>query len=181
MRRMATAVGVVLLVLCLGFFVWPTQWRYDDLREGQTTIRLRTNRFSDRVERLTARGWVAPTPFVPAPYVPYVSPTPMPVPSDQVEAIKGEASTSGTLLYITAYNGSQWRITSLAVDVAYGGNAARRYTMEPERRPNRFYERGLEPMTSRRFVVDLGLTPPRAEATWRIVGANGFAPTISGQ
>ena len=51
--------GLALLVGGLGFFVWPTVWRYDQVKMQAGTFPVRIHRVTDRAEILLGpRGWV---------------------------------------------------------------------------------------------------------------------------
>ena len=67
MKRTAVVV-IGALVILLGIFVWPTQWRYDELRQGRDIIPVRTNRFTSRVEKLSTYGWATMIPLGPDGY-----------------------------------------------------------------------------------------------------------------
>lgn len=62
---LAILVGSAFLLL-FGWFVWPTQYRYDTL--GTAHIPVRTNRFTGETERLTQQGWIKPAPPVDNPF-----------------------------------------------------------------------------------------------------------------
>lgn len=49
---------VVLLLALLALFVWPTRFRYETLKLGDNSFRIRVDRLSDKTWRLTRSGWV---------------------------------------------------------------------------------------------------------------------------
>lgn len=60
------AVGTVLLALLAGF-VWATRFKYGTMHYGPQIIDIRTNRFTDKTEKLTLAGWKVMAPAEPAP------------------------------------------------------------------------------------------------------------------
>lgn len=49
-------IGLCLLLL-LGWFVWPTPYRYDVLKRGDNSLPVRINRLTGNAEVLSSQGW----------------------------------------------------------------------------------------------------------------------------
>jgi hypothetical protein len=62
------AVGALLLVL-LAVLAWATRFEYGTMHYGPQIIDVRTNRFTDKTEKLTMIGWKVMEPTEPAPAV----------------------------------------------------------------------------------------------------------------
>jgi hypothetical protein len=67
-KKWKIAIGTMLLVL-LAVFVWATRFKYGTMHYGPQIIDVRTNRFTDKTERLTMAGWKVMAPSEPTPAV----------------------------------------------------------------------------------------------------------------
>ncbi len=57
MRKMMLVVAGFVLVL-MAATVWPSRYRHDQMRSGQTTVLIRTDRFTGEAQYFDARtGW----------------------------------------------------------------------------------------------------------------------------
>jgi hypothetical protein len=73
MKARVPTIAIAGVLIFLGCFVWPSQYRYDQLKLGPgISFPVRTSRFSGKSERLTVEGWV-PTARKSAPQVPAAS------------------------------------------------------------------------------------------------------------
>jgi hypothetical protein len=66
--RWKIVVGAVLLT-ALAVFAWATRFKYATMHWGGLIIDVRTNRFTDKTEKLTMVGWKAMIPAEPTPLV----------------------------------------------------------------------------------------------------------------
>lgn len=59
MLKRLVSIAAILMVLSLGAFVWPTLYRYDHYTADGTTVPIRMNRLTGKVEawRTSWRAW----------------------------------------------------------------------------------------------------------------------------
>jgi GYF domain 2 len=162
--------GVLLLVVVVGWFVWP---RANDHRDATSA--------SSAGRGPGAEGFAG------------LSDREVEMPPAELGHLRGVGAWSGTKLAITLYNGSTWRITEILVRTSRlhgeefvdaetphwlqpvggppldAGTAALLKKVAPDRR-----KPGVNPLDTGPFEATIG---PQPEAyRWRIEGARGYPP-----
>lgn len=132
-----TSVALVLV------FIWPTQWRYFEVRLDSVVVPIRSNRFTDQTQRLTLGGWIdqessetslsgagaGPV----AELAPALELTPSPTPQKDEGFSKielQEQKIEYNRLSFVIYNGSEVSLTTLQFEVILAEGGKRLYDVE---------------------------------------------------
>jgi len=168
-NKLLFIIGIILL-MAFAVFVWPTRYRYDNIRIAGNTFRARTDRISGIAEILTLEGWHIPQkPETPTKEVE------VNVPLDQIFKIGGTAGLnySGNIFSGMFYNGTYYKLTSMLIHISYA-NFSRDY----------FTTCDVDPLTSCliSITVDGEITSKwiannRKQYDWSVVNAKGILKT----
>jgi hypothetical protein len=120
MKRLLLIVPAVAILGAFAAFVWPTQWRYDDVRADNVTRKIRVNRITDKTQVLTHSGWsnLEPAPISDLAMTPQVE---LPAGERERIAIRGSLTDSGlngnSGLTFIVDNRSAWHVERLVITV----------------------------------------------------------------
>jgi hypothetical protein len=105
------AIGTTVGILAFAAFVWPTAYRYDHMKSGETSLPVRVHRITGETEILNRSGWVEveesgtkSTDF-------------KNLPPDEIARLEGTGEVFGSRLTCTVYNRSNWRIREVIVNL----------------------------------------------------------------
>jgi hypothetical protein len=160
----ALVVAVLLVALGLGYFVWPTPWRYDQMTTGSGTFPVRTHRITDRAEILLGpRGWVH------AGNEPQSDKPLRTLSEEEISKVQGTlAITNYGWLDLSLHNGTDRKIRELLVELildAHGGQPI-------ERREYRLPVYAGEPLTAFAVKAACGCQIAQGQGfSWRILSA----------
>ena len=156
-------------IIFVGWFVWPTRYRYDRIKMGQTELPVRIDRITSKAEGLYPDGWR----FLGAKQE---TETAKELPREELSKVTGECSTWGsTSSYIDCelMNSSNWVIDSVRVEVVVK-NADNSVARIREYDLTRDSHSSGKPLRTSRFFSELGFTFERGQTwSWSIVGAKG--------
>jgi hypothetical protein len=178
--------GVFLITIVLmGLFLWPTMYRYDDLKLDSLTIPIRTHRFTDEAQIFVRnRGWVTVEPDQQdkqeqksEPKNKPTSPTVSWLPSNELDRLESEAyitryDTGISWFHLELYNGSSWLVYGLIVQVDVDNiEGSEKLSREFELVDSNKY---ATPLSNHKYQVDLGYTWPEGEMSWKVKRAWGI-------
>jgi len=153
--------GIPLAVMA-GLLFWLTPYRYDRMTLSQNTILIRTSRFTGETEYFVDGEWKSGKISGGGSSLQRVS---------DLSAISRRAGLEGDAFAGIIYNGSQWTLTELTVDVvAKELNGKVRW----ERQFTAFVD--IKPLSVGHFNVPMMETEHLQDTTWNITGARGFPP-----
>ncbi len=177
--RTAIIVGFTLLVAlsaagAFGICVWPTRYRYDQVKMHDNVFPIRIDRISGATYLFDGYGWQ------PADDDPAI----VPLPSDEISKLQADSAQFDSLtdtLSCKIYNGSSYRVKEVVVhlqvkspkSVDFGAPAEYRITARDYRLtyPDDYVER-LQVQT---LQAPIGFVPAEDDTwSWRIVGASGI-------
>ena len=94
--------------------VWPTWYRYDHITLGQTTLPVRTNRFTGQSEVLYTTGWQKATSTTQE-----TRDTERALPAEELRKVTGKGGWCALpdAFCIDLYNGSKWKLTELSINI----------------------------------------------------------------
>ncbi|MHB1157760.1 MAG: hypothetical protein ACYC26_13115 [Phycisphaerales bacterium] len=172
----ATLLSVIIL-LVLGYFVWPTPYRYDHINLHGTVRPVRQSRFSGEAEILYLSGWRL------AGNNDSKSIQSVELPVDEVAKLSGNAEFVGESLYCHIYNGSAYQINEVVVHITVR-NPIDLLDPRPEdsktlvsrdyRLTNAYPTKSL---TTGLFNQDVGFSPVQGQVwTWAVQSAKGTSP-----
>lgn len=93
------------LIIC-GILFWPTLYRYDKIKYGESTLPVRLNRITGNTEILRLDGWRAVSLVIKR----------MPIQENNKITIKGDFDGKGNYECVV-YNGSNWTITTIKLSI----------------------------------------------------------------
>ena len=165
----------MLAVLSFFIYVWPTQFRYDHTNIQGRRLPVRINRFSGETKVLTEDGWVYPQSLKSKEQtVPTLRELDLGV-LFKIEGragINSNASIGRATFNASLYNGSDWEINELTVELGIKG-FKRKFrligSIEPLSSANLIADMDYETMTK---WSDNGMKNP----DWNIVSGKGFPP-----
>lgn len=165
--------GAAIVLFSLAWFVWPTRYHYSQVKIGSNTYPVRIDRITNSTQMLSLGGWVdlgdndKP-----------VAKTAELIPASELVKLEGRGSIEGSSFIVSAYNGSDWIVTHIDINLTVKENDGsvrflRKYQVWCTRPQNR----GLT-MTASQYSCDLGeylgsyYYTPKFE--WRILSAYGY-------
>ena len=157
-----TVLAIVTLA-ALGYFVWPTPYRYDHTKIGDNDLLVRMNRLSGKTEVLLARGWI----------VKEDETTSEDLPADRVAKLTGQASmTSYGWIEFEAYNGSDFKVSEITLLVTVFDAQKNQILSRPYRLTPEYYD--LTPQSNEKFHASSGFNLARGQ-TWQfsVLSAKG--------
>jgi hypothetical protein len=173
----------ILLVLIVGIFVfvWPTMYRYDHIRGRGFVFPVRVHRITGATEVLYLGGWkkvsngqISDTEDRSPPEVSNK------VPADELSRLNGQASikrglSRGDYIEADIYNGSSWVIKTVTIRLAFENESkhesfSRDYSLSPAST----FNGEVKPLHAARFSERLGFTlEPGQTWRWNLVAATG--------
>jgi hypothetical protein len=199
-KRVATAAVLILTLIGYGFLVWPTPYRFDHLKQGNSDVPVRTNRFTGQSDALSSGGWIPLgarsrkiSPGIP----PDVNPNKIdskepaavdwrdglvdapatralgPVYLTEPSDITGKCATVEDNVDCEIYNGSRYRLSEVGIQVKVKGTDG---TLSLQRLYNLTPDSiaGAAPLTSARFLCRVGFAlEPNQNWNWQILWAKG--------
>ena len=197
-KRVATAAVLTLVLIGYGFLVWPTRYRYDHLKQGNSDLPVRTNRFNGQSEALSSDGWIplgARSRKISPGISPDVNPNKESSPAApdwrdglvdkpatgalgpaylaELSDITGKCAMVENNVDCEIYNGSRYRVSEVGIQVkvkAADGTVSlqRLYNLAPDSVV------GAAPLTSTRFLCSVGFAvEPNQTWGWQILWAKG--------
>jgi len=115
-HRIVTAVAGVGLALFTAF-VWPTKFRYSEMRAGTNVIPIRINRFTGGTDFFVGQ-WVLEQPqhVIPAAHRPH---GPESLPQEALQKLEVlQQSHEGSEMTVTIYNGSAYTLEDVTAEIA---------------------------------------------------------------
>ena len=153
------------MLLVLGATVWPTLYRYDKVSIGQNTLLIRMNRLTGSTEVFRGTRWVRGD----------SRPGKDPLPVDQVAKITGNAALGWSTFSGKIYNGSDWVLVELLVQVTARKKATPNATAGTVlwSRQFRIPDLYVPPLEVRSFSIDVTGAEEANDTEWSVVAAWG--------
>lgn len=188
MKARNLTIVLLLAAIIFAVFVWPTRYRYDHLKMGDSNYPVRTDRLTGKTEVLAQNGWQE---------LISESESEEEIPAEEVAKLTGQASIDHSVMKVALYNGSDWKVTEITVLVTVRGNpyssafedflgipaeevAKIKSKTKPEEilveRPYRLRLSGYtaDPQENTNFSGDLGFGLASGQTwEWKITGAKG--------
>lgn len=101
-------VGIV-IVVCFAFLVWPTVYQYEHIEASGTSYPIRIHRLSGQTDFLTPSGWKRRGGATNAKL--------LSLPASELPKLQGDANFYTNELSCTIYNGTEYRINELVVNI----------------------------------------------------------------
>ena len=169
-QKIAVGIGIAVVAAgLLGFFVWPTLYRYDHVKYNDCVFPVRINRITVETEILIPnRGWISQTPSP--------GPATSPLPSSELPKLEGNAKFTGygdDKLSCNIYNGTSYRVNEVTVHVQVTETGLVSPVIDRDYRLSH-YGSFIDPLASDTFSADAGFAPKKNQKwTWYIKGAAG--------
>lgn len=157
---------VAIVILLLGIFVWPTRYRYTEMKVGNNVSPVRIDRLTGRTEVLSlSSGWHQLG-------VNRLDAS-IKLPDSELSKLTGKASITDQRIECDIYNGSNWTVSEVTVKITIKNpdgteDLTREYRLTPQ------YIGNCAPLTSRTFDADLGFSLKEKQTfSLNIVSAKG--------
>lgn len=107
-KAVSSAVGLI-IIACFAFLVWPTVYQYEQIEASGSSYPVRIHRLSGETDFLTAAGWKRRGSGANAKLVS--------LPANELRKLQGDAKFYGNELSCTIYNGTEYQVNEIVVNV----------------------------------------------------------------